>query len=128
CPLLAQSGHGDRAELCPLSGVKRTLPLRYGMSAFDPKRAGHIKPPRRSPVELCCQLRWASRNIETQVDFRRWPEFVFEIQVHAPTWQPRCFSNCRRHRPDETFHQTRMFCGSGLDLPASPVPKEDTSQ
>src|SRR5262249_53473505 len=32
---------------------------------------------------------------------------VFEIQVHAPTSQPRCFSNCRRHRPDETFHQTR---------------------
>ena len=24
CPLLAQSGHHDRAELCPLLGVKRT--------------------------------------------------------------------------------------------------------
>jgi hypothetical protein len=25
CPLLAQSGHYDRPEPCPLSGVKRTL-------------------------------------------------------------------------------------------------------
>src|SRR6516164_4867287 len=24
CPLLAQSGHGGRADQCPLSGVKRT--------------------------------------------------------------------------------------------------------
>jgi hypothetical protein len=27
CPLLAQSGHGDRALRCPLSGVERTLAL-----------------------------------------------------------------------------------------------------
>ena len=25
CPLLAQSGHGDRLNQCPLSGVKRTF-------------------------------------------------------------------------------------------------------
>ena len=38
CPLMAQSGHHDRAERCPLSGVKRTLQTRPVMSAFDPKR------------------------------------------------------------------------------------------
>src|SRR6516162_2093882 len=27
-PLLAQSGHGDRAQRCPLLGVKRTSPKR----------------------------------------------------------------------------------------------------
>jgi hypothetical protein len=26
CPLLAQSGHGECADECPLLGVKRTLP------------------------------------------------------------------------------------------------------
>jgi hypothetical protein len=31
-PLLAQSGYHDRAELCPLLGVKRTY-------TFDPERA-----------------------------------------------------------------------------------------
>src|SRR5262249_35481354 len=37
-PLLAQSGRGDRARRCPLLGVKRTLPRRASMSAYDPKR------------------------------------------------------------------------------------------
>jgi hypothetical protein len=36
--LLAQSGHHDRAKPCPLLAVKRTLPKRPPMSAFDPKR------------------------------------------------------------------------------------------
>src|SRR6516225_5421723 len=36
--LLAQSGHSDCAQQCPLSGVKRTLRGRALMSAFDPKR------------------------------------------------------------------------------------------
>ena len=35
---LAQSGHHDRAETCPLSGVKRTLIGHTAMSAYDPKR------------------------------------------------------------------------------------------
>jgi hypothetical protein len=38
CPLLALSGHHDRAEPCPLSGVKRTSRLQSAISAFDPKR------------------------------------------------------------------------------------------
>src|SRR5262249_26406276 len=38
-PLLAQSGHRDRANPCPLSGVKQTLRGRAPMSAFDPKRS-----------------------------------------------------------------------------------------
>ena len=38
CPLLAQSGHDVLRRTCPLSGVKRTLPLALHMSAFDPKR------------------------------------------------------------------------------------------
>jgi hypothetical protein len=32
---LAQSGHRDRAEECPLSGVKRTLQFDGVMSAID---------------------------------------------------------------------------------------------
>src|SRR5262249_61091313 len=36
--LLAQSGHGNPAQQCPLLGVKRTLLGHCGMSAFDPKR------------------------------------------------------------------------------------------
>ena len=37
-PLLAQSGHADPAQRCPLSGAKRTLIGRASMSANDPKR------------------------------------------------------------------------------------------
>jgi hypothetical protein len=37
-PPLAQSGHHERADPCPLLGVKRTLVGRGAMSAFDPKR------------------------------------------------------------------------------------------
>jgi CheY-like chemotaxis protein len=33
-PLLAQSGHADRAQRCPLSGVKRTLDTFTEMSAL----------------------------------------------------------------------------------------------
>src|SRR5262249_6810896 len=45
-PLLAQSGHPDTLDPCPLLGVKRTLILHSAMSAFDPKRT---LPTRRSP-------------------------------------------------------------------------------
>jgi len=38
CPVLALSGHGDRAQRRPLSGVKRTWIKRLVMSASDPKR------------------------------------------------------------------------------------------
>src|SRR5262249_10601807 len=38
CLLLAQSGHSDTLNQCPLSEVKRTLVGGAGMSAFDPKR------------------------------------------------------------------------------------------
>ena len=37
-PLLAFSGHTARADECPLSGAKRTLPFALHMSANDPKR------------------------------------------------------------------------------------------
>src|SRR5262249_13311745 len=37
-PLMAQSGHHDRGDPCPLLGVKRTLVSHSAMSAFDPKR------------------------------------------------------------------------------------------
>src|SRR6516164_10345696 len=33
CPLLAQSGHSNRPDRCPLLGVKRTLPEPAPMSA-----------------------------------------------------------------------------------------------
>jgi hypothetical protein len=33
CPMLALSGHGDRAQRCPLSGVKRTLADLLGADA-----------------------------------------------------------------------------------------------
>src|SRR5262249_50732928 len=39
CLLLAQSGHPDTLNQCPLLGVNRTLRGRTPMSAFDPKRA-----------------------------------------------------------------------------------------
>jgi len=35
CLLLAQGGHHDGAEPCPLLGVKRTSPGHLSMSAFD---------------------------------------------------------------------------------------------
>jgi hypothetical protein len=35
---MAQSGHRDRTEGCPLLGVKRTSQFDRAMSAFDPKR------------------------------------------------------------------------------------------
>jgi hypothetical protein len=35
---MAQSGHLDCAEGCPLLGVKRTSKFDRAMSAFDPKR------------------------------------------------------------------------------------------
>jgi hypothetical protein len=38
CLLLAQSGHPETLNQCPLLGVKRTSPKRPAMSAFDPKR------------------------------------------------------------------------------------------
>jgi hypothetical protein len=40
---MAQSGHANDAEQCPLSGAKRTCP-KYGvMSAYDPKRTTAIR-------------------------------------------------------------------------------------
>ena len=35
---MALTGHPDTLNQCPLLGVKRTLPKRTPMSAFDPKR------------------------------------------------------------------------------------------
>jgi hypothetical protein len=35
---MAQSGHGNCAGECPLSGVKRTSKFKSVTSAFDPKR------------------------------------------------------------------------------------------
>jgi hypothetical protein len=37
-PLVAQSRHLDRADECPLPGVKRTSKFKSVTSAFDPKR------------------------------------------------------------------------------------------
>ena len=45
-PLLAQSGHLDPLNQCPLLGVKRTLRGGAAMSAFDPKRT--------LPCQVCC--------------------------------------------------------------------------
>src|SRR5215472_10800307 len=114
CLKVAHSGRHDRLGQCPLLGVKHRL--KPGECPLLTQSGHcHIKPPRRSPGQLCCQLRWASRNIETLVGFQRWPGFVFEIQAHAPTSRPRCFSSCKPRRPDEIFHQTRMLYGSDLD-------------
>ena len=38
CPLLAQSGHRDALNQCPLLGVKRTCLVQVAMTANDPKR------------------------------------------------------------------------------------------
>src|SRR5262249_1475045 len=38
CPLMAQSGHPEGFNQCPLLEVKRTSRFSYRMSAFDPKR------------------------------------------------------------------------------------------
>ena len=38
CPLLAQSGHHDPINSCPLLGVKRTLIGLAPMSVIDTKR------------------------------------------------------------------------------------------
>ena len=45
-PLLAQSGHHDRADPFPLLGVKRTSRERSAMSTFDPSR--------KSGGQVCC--------------------------------------------------------------------------
>ena len=37
-PLLALSGQGEPSPVCPLLGVKQTLPLSVALSAYDPKR------------------------------------------------------------------------------------------
>jgi hypothetical protein len=37
-PLLAQSGHADRAAECPLSGVKRTSSRHAEVAAVKPRR------------------------------------------------------------------------------------------
>jgi hypothetical protein len=41
-PLLAQSGHHNCADECPLSKVKRTLQFQRGISAVDPKRTSAV--------------------------------------------------------------------------------------
>jgi hypothetical protein len=43
-PLLAQSGHADTLNRCPLLGVKRTWLEPAAMSAFDPKRTSALLP------------------------------------------------------------------------------------
>jgi Bacterial extracellular solute-binding protein len=40
---LAQSRHGDRAQQCPLLGVKRTSRFLGRMSAYDPKRTWSVQ-------------------------------------------------------------------------------------
>ena len=46
CPLLAQRGHANDPQRCPLLGVKRTSVATSPMSAFDPKRTLAVK--------ICC--------------------------------------------------------------------------
>jgi hypothetical protein len=48
--LLAQSGHPDTWNQCPLSGVKRTSTGGNPMSAFDPKRTWAAQ-------DCCCAAR-----------------------------------------------------------------------
>jgi hypothetical protein len=43
-PLLAQSGHPDPFNQCPLLGVKRTFVQVASMSAFDPKQTYELAP------------------------------------------------------------------------------------
>ena len=46
----AQSGHHDRAERCPLLGVKRTSGKLAAMSANDPKRTSYVDRHTRAPA------------------------------------------------------------------------------
>jgi hypothetical protein len=48
CLLLAQSGHHNRAEPCPLFGVKQTSQIRPAMPAYDPLQT--------SALEICCSV------------------------------------------------------------------------
>jgi len=63
-PLLALSGHPWSHRTCPVSGVKRTLLLRYSMSSSDPKPI---------PPRLCKLLstRISLPGLPTQADARR---------------------------------------------------------
>jgi hypothetical protein len=72
CLLLAQSGHANHTQECPLSGVKRTLIGSAAMSAFDPKRTSkfvfRVNPNRASAPQhwpafdfLDRNQRWSAR-------------------------------------------------------------------
>ena len=58
CPLLAQSGHPDALNQCPLLGVKRTLVAPPPMSAFDPKRTW------RRPAKITGSERFKSLELD----------------------------------------------------------------
>ena len=61
--LLAQSGHHDRVEPCPLLGVKRTSRFHVVMSAFDPKRTSH--------VAKNCFLTWIKFKVIAHTHYRQ---------------------------------------------------------
>src|SRR6516225_1775360 len=95
-PLLAQSGHPDTLNQCPLLGVKRTLVSRSAMSAFDPKRTYSLPAEHRldSQNDLaphvprghfiqgdCCLVQWErAANI--------WPQaaVVVPAEKHLNSW------------------------------------------
>ena len=51
CPLLAQSGHRDRGDLCPLSGVKRTC-ARASLCRWIVQEGRVSRKPRWRPARL----------------------------------------------------------------------------
>jgi hypothetical protein len=58
-PLLAQSGHLDAVDQCPLLGVKRTCLFALHMSAIDPKRTSLLLKNRRSVVCHFSLVAWS---------------------------------------------------------------------
>src|SRR5262249_32328831 len=90
CPLLAQSGHHDRAERCPLSEVKRTLGFSDRIRGHQLHR-GDLKATRPLIRHSYCnaivipdRLRDASRPTCTPCTSSTTPFSFFNVATLAP--------------------------------------------
>jgi hypothetical protein len=90
---VAQSGHLDRAEPCPLLGVKRTSTAANPMSAFDPKQTSanvnfklrrqngtlpalHPIGPWRQRIFISGKSLAVSRQLTRKLNFATWPKLL----------------------------------------------------
>jgi putative ABC transport system substrate-binding protein len=97
-PVLALSGHHDRAERCPLSGGKRTFGSASAMSANDPKRtSGNV------PITAFCTsspallgapyLRYHSATAERGPELGRGPHEASRVH-QTDCWLDVCLAGC----------------------------------